>query len=260
MKEYQYFLTEQRDHILIVKINHPYKDRYMNLVSLDVLKDLRTLLFDAEKEKSVWCILLTGEGENFCCGADVNGFKTDPPGLSTAYGQSAYYQIERCPIPVVAAINGYCLGGGLEMALSCDIRFAAKNAKIGFTEANFGFIPAYGGNTRLAWLCGEGYAKKMFYAAEKISGEEAYRIGLVQGVYEPEELFGEALKYCEAVTKVAPTSNTEYKRVIFESRQHFFGGSFLAELYYGHQTAISEDSREAVKAFNEKRPPEFKNQ
>ena len=219
MKEYK-LLTMERfdDGVVLMTLNNPP----LNLMSPDLLFELRDVFKELSEDDTMRAVVLTGSKRSFCAGADVNSFGVFPRGTNTIIGQSVYNSIESCRLPIIAAIEGHCLGGGLELALCCDIRYASETAKIGLTEANLSLIAAYGGMTRLPWLIGEANAKLMFYTANKFSGQEAKEFGLVQKVSRPEELVNDALELAHHIATKAPRSIAAGKVVFNEFRKEMF--------------------------------------
>ena len=256
MKEYK-LLTIQRfeDGVALVTLNNPP----LNLMSPDLLYEVRDCVTELGDDDTMRCIVLTGSQRSFCAGADVNTFSVFPRDMNTVIGQTIYNKIENCRIPIIAAIEGHCLGGGLELALCCDIRYASETAKIGLTEANLSLIAAYGGMTRLPWLIGEANARRMFYTAARLSGQEAKEYGVVQEVCKPEELIEKALELARLIATKAPRSVSVGKRVFNEFRMEMFAAGMRREYELGPYATRTEDCKEGMAALREKRQPKFKN-
>lgn len=255
MKEYKLLEIKQFDNgVALVTLARPP----LNLLSPDLLMELTEAFDELAADDNMRAVVLTGTQRSFCAGADVTTFGSLPKGAS-GYGQRVMMQLENCRLPIIAAIDGHCLGGGLELALSCDIRFASENAKIALTEATLSLIAAYGGNTRLPWLIGEANAKRMFYTAKRLSGQEALEYGVVQEVYPSEELIDKALELAGQIAKNAPRSITAAKKVMNQFRHGLFSASFNREIEGSRYAAHSQDHKEGWLAFKEKRPPVFKN-
>lgn len=234
----------------------------VNALSIGFAGQIRAAIMELSDNKDLRCIILASANpKGWCGGADVNDFKVSlPPGCNTPVGQSIMNILEQSPLPIIAAINGYCLGGGLELALSCDIRIVADNAKVGLPEANLSLIAAWGGITRLPWLIGEGNAKRLFYTADRVSGQEAYELGIAQKCVPVENLMDEAMALAKVIATKAPASIAGAKRVMYEARRTVFGASLLAEAQYCWSSrAHPEDLAEGGRAFAEKRTPNFKN-
>jgi len=255
MIEHKLLKVEIKDRVAIVSLNNPP----LNLITLDMLSELRATILELGANKELRCIILTGEGKNFSAGMDTVGFGQLPPGVNTPMGQMVANTLEHCPLPIIAAINGYALGGGLELILACDIRIAAENAKMGLVEASIGLIASYGGLTRLPWLIGEGNAKKLFFTAEKISGVEAQEYGLVDEAVPEDQLLDKALELANRIAVNAPRSIAFAKEMMFEFREPLFGASLLSEQIGGPLTGKSQDYKEGWAAFKEKRTPNFQN-
>lgn len=256
MNEYK-MLKVQRfdDGVALVTLDRPP----LNLMSPEFLYETRDVMVELSDDDTMRAIVLTGSERAFCAGADVNTFQVFPRDMNSIIGQAIYNTIENVRLPIIAAIEGYCLGGGLELALCCDIRYASETAKIGLTEANLSLIAAYGGMTRLPWLIGEGNAKRMFYTAARLSGQEAKEYGLVQEVCKPGELVDKALELAHLIATKAPRSITAGKKVFNAFRADLFAGSMVREDDLSRFAARTEDCREGMLALKEKRPPVFKN-
>jgi len=256
MVEHKLLKVEEKDRVAIVSLNNPP----LNLITLEMLSELRATILELASNKELRCIILTGEGPKaFSAGMDAESFGSIPPGANTPMGQMIANTLELCPLPIIAAINGYALGGGLEILLACDIRIAADTAKMGLVEASIGLIASYGGLTRLPWLIGEGNAKKLFFTAARISGEEAKEYGLVDEVVPADQLMDAAMDLALKIAGNAPLSIAAAKKMMFEFREPLFGVSFLNEQIGGPLTGRSEDHKEGWAAFKEKRKPNFQN-
>ena len=256
MKEYK-FLTMERfeDGVVLMTLNNPP----LNLMTPDLLFELKEVFKELSEDDTMRAVVLTGSKRSFCAGADVNTFGAFPKGTNTIIGQDIYNSLENCRLPIIAAIDGHCLGGGLELALCCDIRYASETASIGLTEANLSLIAAYGGMTRLPWLIGEANAKRMFYTAARLSGEEAVRYGLAQEVYPSEELIDKALELAHLIASKAPRSITAAKKVMNGFRQDAFAAGLYRENELNSFVARSQDVGEGLRALREKRKPNFQN-
>lgn len=251
--EYKNLLVEKHGPVAVIKLNNPP----LNLLSIDLMVELKAAVLEQEQDTSMRCIVIGAEGKHFSGGADTTTFGILPKGLNTPFGQMTLDFLDFCSLPIIAAIHGACLGGGMEVTLACDLRLGTPGMKIGVVEGAIGIIPAYGGNTRLPWLIGEANAKKMFFTAARLSGQEALDIGLVQEIWPEEELMDRALELAQRIAKNAPLSNREFKRNCYYARQAMFGGNYLNENRSSQICAHSEDAKEGWKAFKEKRTPEF---
>ena len=243
----------------IITINRP---KALNALNTEVLTELDDVFRAIDKDDEVRVAIVTGEGRSFIAGADIaqmselNG--TEGRDM-TIQGQKVMELIESINKPVIAAVNGFALGGGNELAMACDIRIASEKAKFGQPEVNLGIIPGYGGTQRLPRLVGKGMAKKLIYSAEMIDAQEAYRIGLVDEVVPAEELMEAAEKLAKTIMSKAPIAIKMAKVAINNgiNTDLTIGVQFEAESYTS--TFVSEDRVEGMKAFVEKRPAEFKN-
>ena len=238
-RELKATLAEKRDGVGIITLNRPEK---LNAINQDVMDDLY-YLFDAyEEDPEVRVIVLTGgDGKAFCAGGDIEGeIQMDVVGSyhGGIEGNRLNTRIEKCLIPVIAAINGFCLGGGFEMALACDIRLASERARIGLTEVNMGVIPGSGGTQRLPRLIGPSRAKLLMMTGNHYKGEAALAMGLVDMVFPAEEPL--ALEYVKWAVNEGMQMDLD-RALLFES-------ALFAHLY------STEDQKEAMSAFLEKRP------
>ncbi|MFY0543743.1 enoyl-CoA hydratase [Brevibacillus sp. H7] len=253
---YSHFLVKKENRIAVVSVNNPPA----NALNQPALKELRSILDELENEADVKVVVLTGEGRFFIAGADIKEFTqlnpTEAEALATA-GQELFNRIETYPKPILAAINGACLGGGLELAMACHIRLAAAEAKLGLPELNLGIIPGYGGTQRLPRLIGRGKATQMILTSEMIGGEEAYRIGLVEAVYPLEQLLDEAKKLAEAIAQKSAVALRLALNAIHAGVIHGLHEGLQREAALFGEAFRSEDVKEGVTAFLEKRKPQF---
>ena len=248
--------VQLEDRVAVVTISNPPA----NALSKSVLEELQELLGQWEADSSIKAIVLTGEGRFFIAGADIKEFtQMDVADAEQAakLGQGLFSRLETFPKPIIAAINGACLGGGLELAMACHIRLAAVEAKLGLPELNLGLIPGYGGTQRLPRLVGRGKATQLILTSEMIGGEEALRIGLVEGVYPAEQLLSEAKKLAAAISQKSAVTVRFALEAIHSSStlSHAEGMDKEAELF--GKAFATEDVKEGVGAFLEKRKPQF---
>ena len=256
MEQTQVVKVERKGMVAVITLDNPP----LNLISMELLVGLREAVESLEKEPDVRCIVITGAGERaFCAGADVTQFKALPGGALGPFGRSVMDLLAAIPKPVIAAIDGYCLGGGLEIALACDIRMASETAKLGLTEANLGLFAGYGGVSRLPWLIGEGNAKLMLFSGDKFTAAEAKELGVLQFVYPREELMDKAMELAEKFASKGPRSIAATKEVMAVARQSVVGASLVQENITGKLIRGSYDAGEGIRALKEKRQPKFEN-
>ena len=212
----EFVLYEVKDQIAVITIN---REKALNALNSQVLDELNETL-DGVDIDSVRCLILTGAGEkSFVAGADIGEMSTLTKAEGEAFGKKGndlFRRLETFPIPVIAAVNGFALGGGCEISMSCDIRICSDNAVFGQPEVGLGITPGFGGTQRLARLVGPGMAKQMIYTARNIKADEALRIGLVNAVYPKEELMAQAEKMAAGIAKNAPIAVRNCKKAINE--------------------------------------------
>jgi enoyl-CoA hydratase len=252
-------LFEKKDGIAYVTFNRP---KVLNALNRKTVEELHHALIDARDDASVRVLILTGAGDkSFVAGADISELAVQTPVNGkefSLYGQSVFHLLETMGKPSICVINGFALGGGCELALSCTIRIASKTAKLGQPEVKLGILPGYGGSQRLARLCGKGVAHELCLTGEMISAEEAMRIGLVNHIYEPAELLPAADAIAKKIIANAPLA-VKYAMEAVERGVEMpqEEGLFLEATLFGLACA-TEDMREGTKAFLEKRPAQFK--
>lgn len=212
----EFVVYEQKGAVGIVTIS---REKALNALNSTVLEELDAT-FDAINLDEVRCVILTGAGQkSFVAGADIGEMSSLTKAEGEAFGKKGndvFLKIENFPVPVICAINGFALGGGCEIAMSCDIRICSDNAVFGQPEVGLGITPGFGGTQRLARLVGPGMAKQMIYTARNIKADEAYRIGLVNAVYTQEELLPAAEKMAAGIAKNAPIAVRNCKKAINE--------------------------------------------
>jgi enoyl-CoA hydratase len=255
---YENLLYEVKDQIARITFNRPGVLNALNFKTLDELSDC---LENAHRDEAVRVVILTGAGEKaFVAGADINELARQTPldGKETALrGQRVFGQLETLGKPSIAAINGFALGGGCELALACTMRIASRNARLGQPEVKLGILPGYGASQRLARLCGKGIASELILTGDMIPAEEALRIGLVNRVTEAADLLATAESIARKIIANAPLAVKYSMEAIgkgMEMPQE--EGLFLEATLFGLCCA-TEDMREGTRAFLEKRPAKF---
>jgi len=255
---YENLLYEKRDRIGFITFNRP---KVLNALNRKTMEELNQILIAAREDEDVRVLLLTGAGEkSFVAGADISELAVQTPvsGRDTAlFGQSVLHRLETLGKPSIAAINGFALGGGCEVALACSMRLASKTAKLGQPEVKLGILTGYGGSQRLSRLCGKGVAHELCLTGEMISADEALRVGLVNHVYEPAELLPAAEALAKKIIANAPLAVKFTMEAIergVEMPQE--EGQFLEAALFGI-SAATEDMREGTRAFLEKRTAQF---
>ncbi len=246
------------DGLAVVTIDRP---KNLNALNAEVINDLDDCFRQARNDEAVRGIVLTGYGpKSFVAGADITQFTELDPVSAQRFavrGQSVFNRIEEMPKPVVAAVNGFALGGGCELALACHFRVASENARFGQPEVNLGLIPGYGGTQRLPRVVGKGIATEMMLTADMISADRAYEIGLVNRVVPQEELLETAKKMLLTIVSKAPVAVTFALEALRASDLPLRQGLRHEAALFG-QACATEDFKEGVTAFLEKRKASFK--
>ncbi len=259
MKEYEFLKIDMADAVCTLTISAP---KSLNALNSNLLREMDDFLSNIDNQIRV--LIITGDGEkSFVAGADISEMQplnAEEGERFGAAGAKVFRKIETLPIPVIAAVNGFALGGGCELALACDIRIASNRAKFGQPEVGLGIIPGFSGTYRLTKIVGMGYAKELIFTGHAIKADEALRIGLVNAIYEPEELMKEAMKLAHKIVKNAPIAvryskeciNEEYdlpadEAIAFESRM--FGKCFA-----------TKDQKAGMTAFLTKQDAHFTNE
>jgi enoyl-CoA hydratase len=250
--------TENRDGVLIVTIDRP---KVLNALNAQTVEEIGQAFDAARDDDSVKAVIVTGGGEKaFVAGADINELAKMTPlsGKATASkGQSVFFKIERFPKPVIAAINGFALGGGCELALACHIRIASERAQIGLPEVTLGIIPGYGGTQRLARLVGKGKALEIICTADRVNAADAEKIGLVNKVVPADQLMATAEEMARKIASRGLVAvRCAIEAVMSGSEMPFEEGQFLEATLFGLLCA-TEDMKEGMNAFLEKRAANF---
>ncbi len=258
--EFKHLLFEVNAKIAVVTINRPDK---LNAFNHETLNELKSVFEIIKSDEDVFVVILTGSGEKaFVAGADIseiNKLDVVEGKKFVEFGQSVFSLIEKSEKPVIAAVNGFALGGGCELALSCHIRLASENAKFGQPEVNLGIIPGYGGTQRLTRLINSGRSAELILTADIIDANEAYRLGLVSKIYPPDQLLSKALDMAKKISgkgqvaiRLAIKAIKEVDEVSLQE-----GLNYEASLF--GLCCGTEDFKEGTKAFLEKRKPGFTN-
>lgn len=256
---YQTILTDLQDGIMTITINRPDK---LNALNKDVIADLGKAFDDVYSNAEIKSVILTGAGEkSFVAGADISEFTTlDANGgaeLARKGQQNVFDKIENCPKPVIAAVNGFSLGGGCELAMACHFRIASENAKFGQPEVNLGLIPGYGGTQRLTQLIGKGKAMELMMTADMVGADEAKSLGLVNHVLPLAELLGKAKEILQKIQTKAPVAVAKVIACVNDAAKGDADG-FNKEITRFGECFETEDMKEGTTAFLEKRKAAFK--
>ena len=235
------------------------REKALNALNSEVLADLDAAL-DAIDLDSTRCLIITGAGQkSFVAGADIGEMSTLTKAEGEAFGKKGndvFRKIETLPIPVIAAVNGFALGGGCELSLSCDIRLAAENAVFAQPETGLGITPGFGGTQRLARTINVGKAKEMIYAGTKVKAPEALSLGLVNAVYPAEELMPAAMKLAERIAANAPIAVRACKKAVNDGLQVNMDEAIVIEEKLFGSCFETQDQKNGMTAFVEKRKPE----
>ncbi|MEI7490712.1 MAG: enoyl-CoA hydratase-related protein [Bacteroidota bacterium] len=255
--EYKILKISIADRIACVTISRP---AVLNALNTSFFREMDHFLHDLQGRDDVRVLVITGEGKAFVAGADISEMSgMEPAGAYefSRFGQSVFAQLENLRIPVIAAVNGYALGGGCELAMGCDFRIASKLAKFGQPEMNLGLTPGYAGTQRLSRIAGLGNALYLILTADTISAEDALRIGLVQKLCEPETLMEEVMKLATRIASNGSGAVGAIKKLIREGiTMPFEDGSILEAKAFSDLFGEAA-TKEGMKAFMEKRKPEW---
>lgn len=256
---YKTLKYEVNGHIAKIAINRP---EALNALNSEVLDELNTLLDEVRANKDLRVAILTGEGRSFVAGADIKEMSTLSAIEGKEFGNkglSVFRKLETLPIPVIAAINGFALGGGCELAMSCDFRIASDKALFGQPEVGLGITPGFAGTQRLQRLVGPGFAKYLIYTANNIKADKAYEIGLVQEVVEADKLDETVQKLAEKIAANAPIAVRASKEAINVGGQVDIDSALKVEENLFGLTFSTEDQKTGMNAFINKEKAEFEN-
>jgi len=255
----QTLLVERDDAVARVTINRP---KVLNALSSATLDELDRTFAELAADATVRVVVITGAGEKgFVAGADINELAQQTPVSGREHalrGQAVFDRIERLGKPTIAAINGYALGGGCELAMACTLRIAADTARLGQPEINLGLIPGYGGTQRLARLVGAGRALELLLTGEQVTAAEAHRIGLVNRVVPAAELAREVAVLAQLIAGKPPVAVRYILDAVQQGAQMGLGEALRHEATLFGLAASTDDMREGTRAFLEKRPPVFR--
>ncbi|MEZ4278863.1 MAG: enoyl-CoA hydratase-related protein [Myxococcota bacterium] len=248
---------EKQDRVAVVTIDRP---KALNALNAEVIEAFGALLDRAEADPGIGALVVTGAGRAFVAGADVAAMRTMTPLEAEAFSALAHRvmgRLETLAIPTIAAVNGFALGGGCELALACDFVFAARGAKLGQPETKLGLIPGFGGTSRLVRRVGLAWAKQLVLVGDPIDAEEALRIGLVNRVFEAEALLPETIAVARAAAARAPVATRLAKQIMQEGQDADVRTAHALEQRAFGLVFATQDRVEGTGAFVEKRDPEF---
>lgn len=251
--------VEKRGHVALLTMNNPPANTW----TADSLQALIGIVEELNADRDIWSLVLTGQGEKFfSAGADLklfaDGDRSVARDMARLFGQ-AFETLSRFRGVSIAAINGYAMGGGLEVALACDLRIAEEQAVMALPEAKVGLLPCAGGTQNLTLLVGEGWAKRMILCGEQVKADKALAIGLVEEVVERGEALERALALAEQVGQQSPSSVAACKTLIQSGRTRTLDQGYILERELFVDLFHTQDQREGVNAFLEKRKPQWKN-
>ena len=254
---YKNLRTERKGNVILLTID---RERQLNALNRETVDELQTFFSYHWKDEACHVVVLTGAGKAFVAGADITEIADLDVRTGTDFSAHGLYlmkTIQNFPKPVIAAINGFALGGGCELAMACDIRLASEKAKLGQPEVSLGIIPGFGGTQRLPRLVGRGKAMQMILTGEHISAEEAHRIGLVDEVCAPDELMNRAVAMAELICTKGPLAIQMAKECINRGLDvNLTAGCDLEKANFGSICGTG-DKNEGCEAFTEKRPASF---
>ncbi len=257
--EFKNLLVENNEGVVTLKINRP---QAMNALNPEVLMDLAVFAHEINKNSEIKAVILTGAGEKaFVAGADIAAMK-DMTALQAKefcdLGHRVMNQIQNAHKPVIAAVNGFCLGGGLELALSCDFIYASENAKLGLPEVNLGIFPGFGGTQRLPRLIGKNRAKELIFTAKMLSAQEAYEWGIVNKVTPAADLLTAVHSTVQEILKKGPLAIQLSKQAVNQGTDLDINSGLAIEKAIFPTIFSTEDKKEGITAFLEKRKADFK--
>jgi len=252
-------LVEDRGHIRLITINRP---KALNALNQETLVDLLEAFHDIEADRNIWCVILQGAGDKaFVAGADVKEMQGLTPTEAEELSQLGHHVcdlIGDIRVPVIAAVSGYALGGGCELALACDFIYASENAVFGLVETKLGLIPGFGGVARLTRRVGAARARELIFCAEHLPADKAFEYGLVNQICESQNILEKSLTCAEKILKTAPYANSLVKSLIKNGQDADLRQANAMEQKYFGLVFSSDDHAEGIEAFLDKRKPTFK--
>lgn len=255
---YETLAIERQSHIAYVTLNRPTA---LNALNTGLRLDLRNFFLEIAEHPDIRAVVLSGAGRAFCAGADIKDW-SEPGSVvedRDARRRLSFWEaMRRYEWPIIAAINGYALGGGCELAMWCDIRIASESAELGLTEVTLGIIPGIGGTQRLPRLIGRGKALELILTGKRISAQEAWRLGLVEQVVPPEQLLPTAQALAQTIIARAPLAVKYAKEAVVRGLELPLEEGLHVENELAILLRTTEDRMEGARAFKEKRPPQFK--
>jgi len=256
--KYSILKKEINEGVALITISRP---KAMNALNTAFFDEMNSMLDELQNDDAVKVMVITGDGKAFAAGADIaemlNKDQTEGQAFSE-YGQKTFDRIEAMPFPVIAAVNGFALGGGCELAMSCDFRIASSKAKFGQPEVNLGLIPGYAGTQRMSRLIGKADAMYLLLTADMINADEALRLKLVQKVFEPEVLMEEVMKIAKNIASKGPKAIRKVKEVTrMGLNTSFVEGAQMEAKLFGSLFGEGNEGKEGMAAFLEKRKPNW---
>jgi len=250
-------VCEKENNIYTITIS---REKYLNSLNEEVLKELNNAIDILNNDEDIYVGIISGQGRAFVAGADIEAMKDmnfEQARRFSKMGNEIFRKIENCEKPIIAGINGFCLGGGLELAMSCDIRIASEKAKFGQVEVNLGILPGFGGTQRLARIVGMGKAKELVYTADIIKADEALNINLVNKVVQPEILMDECINMAKKITSKGQLAIRYAKCAINKGYEIDIDNAINLESYLFGLCFASYDQEEGMSAFLAKRNSKF---
>ena len=255
---YQEIIYEVKDHIAFITINRP---EVFNALKMSTKYEIEDAIGKCAADPEVQGVIITGKGRGFIAGNDISEIRIDAKAEETVamsmHAHQLFKKFDDLPKPIIAAVNGFAMGGGTELALACDLRVASTKAVFALPEVGLGVAPCYGGTQRLPRLIGTGWAKEMLFTGRRVKADEALRIGLVNRVVEPDELMDSAVELMKSILKNAPIAVRTCKELVNRGMEMSLEDGLQLESDLNGMLAETADAKEGVKAFFEKRPAVF---